>query len=615
MRKDTPLFKLRSADSAEDTVKLQGGEFKRAMKLIEHKGRLIISIIFATLSGAAPILMNIFMGDMVTSLSGGGSGMPNIPSNGQIPPEMADLIKDYMSDAVTGFAIKMSYILVAMTFIQILNCISRGVVGPTYVTDLRRLLFTSLINQDISYFDKTSTGIMMSRISEDVTLVRQTYIEKFIQIIQMSAQTVASIILAFIYSWKVSLVAFSGTILIGLCFWLGEKFVDKMWTSFNDTTSAAASKAEEVITSFRTVKSFDNELYEAKLYSENLSSIHNVLKKTSLVKAVQAGIIMLLMWGIIGGLLFYSGYLVLFEGLESGSIVVLMVALMMAATGLQSAVTAYDDFKKARVAAAKILQIIDMKPKFDADEGDTLEEVGGKIEFKNVTFKYDSMKDNAIDGLSFTINPGETVALVGESGCGKTTTLALLQRFYEIDSGSITIDDVDIRTISPHSLRSKIAVVPQGPVLFSMSVKENIQFSKTEANEEEVENAARIGNAHNFICDLPDGYDTIIQQTSLSGGQKQRLCIARAILANAPILMLDEATAALDTESEQLVQQSLEHFRHGKTAILVAHRLSTVKNADRIFVFQNGKIVEEGKHDELVLKNGIYADLVKYQLQ
>jgi ABC-type multidrug transport system fused ATPase/permease subunit len=220
-----------------------------------------------------------------------------------------------------------------------------------------------------------------------------------------------------------------------------------------------------------------------------------------------------------------------------------------------------------------------------------------------------------VKNLSFTIEAGETVALVGESGCGKSTTLQLLQRFSELESGEILLDGVDIKTLSPLFLRSQISAVPQGPVLFSMSVRDNIRFGAKDASEETVAAAAGAGKAHDFIMELPEGYETEVQQMSLSGGQKQRLCISRSILMNCPILLLDEATAALDTESERLVQESLEEHRQGKTAIVVAHRLATVKNADRILVVQDGHIVEAGTHEELLAQSGIYADLIRFQLQ
>ena len=303
-------------------------------------------------------------------------------------------------------------------------------------------------------------------------------------------------------------------------------------------------------------------------------------------------------------------------GYETGDLMILLMSLSMAAMGVSSALTLSDDFKKTSISAAKVLDIIETPPKVDRKKGNSLPSIKGKIEFKNVTFKYATAKTNALNNLSFVISPGETVALVGESGCGKSTTLQLIQRFYDVDKGQILLDDVDMMTLSPVFIRSQISIVPQSPVLFSMSILDNIRYANpTGFTKQEVANAARIGNAHNFIMEIPNNYEAEVQQTSLSGGQKQRICISRSILANTPILLLDEATAALDTESERLVQQSLENFRHGKTAILVAHRLATVMNADRIFVFSEGQIVEEGTHQSLVEKGGIYSDLVKFQLQ
>jgi ABC-type multidrug transport system fused ATPase/permease subunit len=275
--------------------------------------------------------------------------------------------------------------------------------------------------------------------------------------------------------------------------------------------------------------------------------------------------------------------------LDIGTMIKVFMASMFVIMGLSQAVSFVDDFRKANVSAAKILQIFDRKPEVNRLEGNDLPKVQGEVEFRNVCFKYSTRTEYAVENLNMKIKPGETVALVGESGCGKTTTLQLIQRFYEIESGEILIDGIDIRTISPYNLRKNISAVPQTPVLFSMSIKENITYGKPNSNDQEISEAAQVGNGHNFIMDLPQNYSTVVQQTSLSGGQKQRICISRANLANTPILLLDEATAALDTESEQLVQESLEKFRKGKTALVVAHRLATVLNADRIFVFANGR--------------------------
>lgn len=302
-------------------------------------------------------------------------------------------------------------------------------------------------------------------------------------------------------------------------------------------------------------------------------------------------------------------------GLEIGGLISLFMGCFFVVMGVTQAVTFVDDFRKANISAQLILEVFNRRPEVDRNEGDDLDVVHGAIQFQDVSFKYSTRDDYAIKNMNLKINAGETVAFVGESGCGKTTTLQLIQRFYEIESGKILIDGVDITTYKPSALRNHISAVPQSPILYSMSVKENISYGKKNAQDNEVSEAATVGNCHNFIMDLPKNYDTAVQQTSLSGGQKQRICISRAILANTSILLLDEATAALDTESEQLVQQSLEKVRKGKTCLIVAHRLATVMNADKIFVIVNGQVLEEGTHSELLAKDGYYKDLVTYQLQ
>jgi ABC-type multidrug transport system fused ATPase/permease subunit len=361
-------------------------------------------------------------------------------------------------------------------------------------------------------------------------------------------------------------------------------------------------------------------VYEAERDCQAITSVHKVVVRTSHVHAIKNGLMFFSSMGTVVPAFYWIGYIILKQpwmNIGIGAVISLIICIFNAGQGVQMSITSLDTVRQASHSAAKLLRVLNMKPAKDRHEGESLESenVRGKIEFRDVCFKYKTRSDYAVNHLSFTINPGETVAIVGESGCGKTTTIQLLQRFYEIESGSILIDDIDIGTLSAVSVRSQISVVPQTPTLFSMSVRDNIRFAKSEALDDEVAEAARIGNAHDFIMELPANYDTDITQTSLSGGQKQRVCISRAILANTPVLLLDEATAALDTESEQLVQQSLDQFRHGKTAIIVAHRLATVKNADRIFVFKDGQVAESGKHEELLAANGLYADLIRFQLQ
>jgi ABC-type multidrug transport system fused ATPase/permease subunit len=341
-----------------------------------------------------------------------------------------------------------------------------------------------------------------------------------------------------------------------------------------------------------------------------------------LAHATKDALIAMYIWAMLGGLLYYTCYLMVRKpdiGVEPGDMMILMMAMMMGTMGVSSSLSMLGEFSKAAASAAKVLEIIEKQPKVDRHDGaDAIngeKTIRGRIEFRDVGFKYATRDTWAVRHLNFSIEAGESVAFVGESGCGKSTTLQLLQRFYEVTEGEVLIDGINIQELSPMFVRNQVASVPQGPVLFSMSIRDNLRYVRPDADDSAVADAARTGNAHDFIMEQPNNYNTTVHQTSLSGGQKQRICIARAILANAPILLLDEATAALDTESEQLVQQSLEVVRHGKTAVIVAHRLATVLHADQILVFKEGHIEESGKHEELLEQSGIYADLVKYQLE
>ncbi|KAK8846978.1 hypothetical protein M9Y10_019552 [Tritrichomonas musculus] len=591
-----------SKTKGDENIEIKGNEFARCYKLMNRKWLLVITFFFTICQGVSPLLMNVIMAQMM-----------NV---------MTSSVTDDFLNKIKNLCLQLLYIIIAMVAINSLSLGFRMVVTACYCTDIREKMFDSLMEQSISFYDEFSPGVLIGSISEDVTFIKNVYIDKFLQVISNMVQALAGIILSFCYAWRIALAIFPAYPLSGIIYLLFNFFLNKLWEKYNNSLIECIDKAEEAISQVRIVKSFDCELREAQIYSQNIMNIKQIVQKQAIIGGIKNGIIAFISWGTTAFLLYYTYWIVVnkpYLGVEIGDVMILMMSVMLGSMGISLALSFVDDFKKASISAAKILKIIDQKPEVDRHKGLNLingkDHAVGKIEFRNVSFRYKTRESYAIENLSFIINPGETVALVGESGCGKSTTLQLLQRFYEIKKGKILIDDVDIKDLSQIFLRSQISSVPQGPVLFSVSIRDNIRYAKPDANDHEVYDAARIGNAHNFIMELPQDYDTIVHQASLSGGQKQRICISRAILRNSPILLLDEATAALDTESEQLVQQSIESIRHGKTCIIVAHRLATVMNADRILVFKDGNIHESGTHLDLMKKNGIYANLVKYQLE
>lgn len=571
--------------------------FFKIMSYREHKAPYLIALLLGLIGGITPLAQNIIIGNITNDITTSDNFMESVKKN------------------IIYFAI-FAFIFTLMWFFK---DIAMGIATPRFLSDIRSKLFMKYMDLDISYFDQYQTGSLLDRITTDCMTMSSIYMEKFIIMSTDLTQTVAGVVLSFIVSWRVTIASFIVFPVCIVAFFVCEYFIGRLWEKYNNATNNAGSKAEEVINSFRTVKSFDNELKEAEKYKQSLSEVLNVVKKTSLITGTKDGIIFCFINVMIIGFLYYSVWIIYKHpewGMENGDIMVLVMSLIFSALGVYQSLALIEDFRKANESGRKVLEILETPIKVDNNKGDEKDTtVTGKIEFRNVCFKYQNKENYAVKNLSFTVNPGETVALVGESGCGKSTTLQLLQRFYEIESGEILIDDVNIKTFSPRYLRSQISVVPQTPALFSMSIRDNIRYCSPDASEKLVSDSAISANAHNFIMTLPENYETIVKPTSLSGGQKQRICIARAILANSPILMLDEATAALDTESERLVQESLEKIREGKTAIIVAHRLSTVMNADRIYVFRDGSIVETGTHEELLKQGGYYADLIKFQLQ
>lgn len=581
-------------------IEITGYEWLRLYKYIKHRLIYFLLIVFYLLDSTFSQVRLVIQGKLATIL---------VNSDFETADDFVVAI-----DNISG--LMLLSIIAKFVVDMILNYLESYYM-ENFSKDLKVTIMEKILSQDVSYFDKTQTGVILSRISSDVSNSYDALTETIFDFIYCIYNFVVGIVICFAESWQVTLIALSCFPIYGLSQILGKKYINRLYLNYNDTSTKATAKAEEILTCFRTVRPFDAELREYHSYRQRLFAVHDVLLKTSFVRGCQRSVESLTHWGMASFVLYYTGIQAIQGKIDPGAIVTIMSIIHTWSYTITSAFSSISDMRKANVSCAKLVEIIDRQPLIKLHEGRELPpKIDGIIEFKNVSFKYPTRDDYALQNLSFKVNKGETVALVGESGCGKSTTLQLIQRFYDVNGGQILVDGNDIKELDPLSLRNQISIVPQGPVIFSMTVKDNVRFGKPHAKREEVVQASTIANAHNFILRLKEGYKTMITQNSLSGGQKQRICIARAILMNAPIILLDEATAALDTESESLVQQSILKLKNeqGTTQIIVAHRLATVRNADRILVMDKGNIVEEGTHDELIQRSGVYARLVQNQL-
>uniref|UniRef100_A0A8C2Z710 ATP binding cassette subfamily B member 1 n=1 Tax=Cyclopterus lumpus TaxID=8103 RepID=A0A8C2Z710_CYCLU len=491
---------------------------------------------------------------------------------------------------------------------------------------IRKLFFHCIMKQDIGWFDVSETGELNTRLTDDVYKIQEGIGDKAGKLIQAVSTFLASFIIGFSKGWKLTLVIlavnFSPS---SLCCSFKVHFLFVFFlATFTSKEQAAYAKAgavaSEVISAIRTVFAFSGQEREIKRYIKNLEDAKNVGIKKATYANFAFGFNFLMIYLAYALAFWYGSTLILSNEYTIGTVLTVFFVVLIGAFTLGQASPNIETFSSARGAAHKVYSIIDHKPIIDSysEAGFKPDSITGNIEFKNIHFSYPSRPEiKVLNNLSLSVESGQNIALVGSSGCGKSTTIQLLQRFYDPQEGSVTIDGHDIRSLNVRYLRDMIGVVSQEPILFATTIAENIRFGRPDVTQYDITQAAKESNAYNFIMALPDQkFETMVgdRGTQMSGGQKQRIAIARALVRNPKILLLDEATSALDAESETIVQDALDKVRQGRTTIIVAHRLSTIRSVDVIAGFKQGEVVELGTHSQLMKEQGIYHTLVTMQV-
>lgn len=525
------------------------------------------------------------------------------------------VLQDKDEQKLTYIAISIIVVFILRGFFSYGQHYLMSYVGQKVVVDVRQQAFEKIQRLPMSFYDKNKTGTIMSYVTNDVNALQTALVDNVVELVTEAVVLIASIAAMIYLDWKLFLLTAATFPVVVLFIDQFGKRIRKSGAKIQSVVADITSVLQESVSSARVVKSFVREDYEIKRFGqENIDNFYANMKNVRL-NAILTPVIEFVAAVGVTAILWYGGNNVIQGYTTAGSLVAFLTYAVNISNPIKRLSRVIAAIQKALAAAQRVYDLLDLPETIqDAPDAVFLPSVQGVVEFNHVNFAYNE-GEKVLNDISFASKPGQVIAFVGPSGAGKSTIASLLPRFYDITDGSITVDGMDIRKVTLKSLREQVGIVPQETLLFNGSVYDNILYGRLDATAEEVEAAAKAANAHDFIMELPNGYQTMLgdRGVNISGGQRQRIAIARAILKNPRVLILDEATSALDTESERVVQEALDRLMVGRTSFVIAHRLSTIKNADRILVFEHGCLVEDGTHDELLAKGGLYAHL--YQIQ